>query len=93
MSEELSRMRRLFALFSGTIERLVRERNQAREDAETYKINWEIAEGLRTEAEARGYERGVKEAAKLLQEGPRKSGLSWPNPDKAILALLEKPTS
>jgi hypothetical protein len=49
-------------------------------------------EAMLAEAEARGFERGVREAAKVLREGPRNSGLPWPNPDKAILALLEKPT-
>jgi hypothetical protein len=41
------------------------------------------------EAEARGFERGVREAAKVAEEYLGRHSLCEP----AILALLEKPTS
>jgi phosphate uptake regulator len=51
----------------------------------------EIAELIRErdEAEARGFERGVREAAKQMDLDARKTGGNWSTARAAILALLE----
>jgi hypothetical protein len=66
------------------------ERDEARAERDTYKIAYENVyanqEGMiltATEAEARGFERGVREAAAVLDRD------GWSSPRDAILALLE----
>lgn len=73
-----------------TVERLTRERDEAREERDAalkqiFRGDW--GKELLDEAETRGYERGIREAAGLAEH--------WLGPDSycqaAILALLEKP--
>jgi uncharacterized Rossmann fold enzyme len=82
-----------------TIERLIRERDEAR--AELADLKRKITEdwvsvsgdmpGICTEAEARGFERGVQEAAKVALHAWRASGVGG-KMYAAILALLEPDT-
>jgi hypothetical protein len=96
-------------------ERLTRERDEARAELAEAKIELEELDFLRYEggeesigreiekAEARGYERGVKEAAKVARTkgvhphlNVHAGGPEWYRHGQqiadAILALLEKPT-
>jgi hypothetical protein len=68
------------------ISQLIRERDEARAAVTT--ANSVVAEWQRDmeKAERAGFERGVKEAAKVLEKD------GWSFPRDAILALLEKPT-
>jgi hypothetical protein len=66
---------------------LIRERDEAR--AELIRYAGTPYGKIATEAEARGFERGVKEAAKACDWGD----IYGDNAVKCILALLEKPTS
>jgi hypothetical protein len=67
----------------------IKERDEARARADSFEklvnLYGLLDDGSPVErAEARGYERGVREAAKVLENG-------WPAGAEAILALLDKP--
>jgi hypothetical protein len=70
-----------------TIERLTRERDEARAEAEEATARYLVASDVYTikssQAEGRGFERGVREAAEVLDKD------GWSFPRDAVLALLE----
>jgi hypothetical protein len=101
MSEEKEALLKERSEYSlrGWAMRLLRERDEARAEVAEAKRELEELDFLRYEggeesigreiekAEARGYERGVKEAAEVLAKD------GWSFAHGKVLALLEKPTS
>jgi chromosome segregation ATPase len=97
MSESLivatlrSTQRRLDSDAADTIERLIRERDEARAEAADTEagmaaLNETIQNAVDAilEAEARGFERGIREAAKAMETNWHRE-----DPVRLILALLE----
>jgi hypothetical protein len=81
-----------------TAQRMIRDRDEARRERDEARAavttaNSVVAEWQRDmeKAEARGFERGVREAAVVCDRCPDSHWCPWIR--KRILALLEKPNS